>query len=64
MTKTLLTNKLYLNSKSIVKGYIWNTALYGAETRTLRKVGQIFPEIFAICWRKDEKISWADRGKK
>jgi hypothetical protein len=31
--KTLLTTKLYLNlRKKLVKCYIWNMALYGAET--------------------------------
>jgi hypothetical protein len=42
--------------------YIWNIALYGAETWTLRKVDQKHLENFEIwCWRRTEKISWADR---
>jgi hypothetical protein len=39
--KTIFTVKLDLNSsKKLVKCYVWNTALYGAETRTLRKADQ------------------------
>jgi hypothetical protein len=41
-TKTLFTIKLCLNlRKKIAKGYIWRTALYGAETWTLQKVDQL-----------------------
>jgi hypothetical protein len=37
--KTCFTNILNLNvSSQLVKCYIWNIALYGAETWTLRKV--------------------------
>jgi hypothetical protein len=36
--------------------------LYGAETRTLRKVDQKYLESFEMwCWRRMEKISWTDR---
>jgi hypothetical protein len=39
--KTLITRKLDLNlKKKLVNCYIWNIALYGAETWTLRKVDQ------------------------
>ena len=39
--KNLFTSNLGLNlGKTLVKCYIWNTDLYGAETWTLRKVGQ------------------------
>jgi hypothetical protein len=42
--------------------YIWSIALYGAETRTLRKVDQKYLESFEMwCWRRMEKISWTDR---
>jgi hypothetical protein len=48
--------------KKLVKCYIWSTALYGAETWTLRKVDQKYLERFAMwCWRRMEKISWTDR---
>jgi hypothetical protein len=37
--KNLFTRKLELNlRKKLVKCYIWSIALYGAETRTLRKM--------------------------
>src|SRR5215470_11221874 len=64
--KTLFTSKLDLNSrKKLVKCYIWNIALYGAETWTLRKVDQKYVESFEMwCWRRMEKISWADRVRK
>jgi hypothetical protein len=38
-----------------MKCYIWSTNLYGAETWTLRKVGQKYLESFEMwCWRKME----------
>jgi hypothetical protein len=43
------------------KCYIWSTALYGAETWTLRAVDQKHLEIIEMwCWRRMEKISWTD----
>ena len=43
--KTLLTSKLDLNlRKKVVKCYIWSTALYGAETWTLREADQKYLE--------------------
>jgi hypothetical protein len=52
--KTLFTSKLDLNlRKKLVKCYIWSITLYGAETWTLRKVDQKYPESFEIwCWRR------------
>jgi hypothetical protein len=45
-----------------VKCYIWNIALYGAETWTLTKVDQQYLESFEmLCWRRMEKISWTVR---
>jgi hypothetical protein len=63
--KNLLTSKWDLNSrKKLVKYYIWNIALYGAAAWTLRKVGQIFLEIFEKwSWRRME-IIWTDRVRK
>jgi hypothetical protein len=60
--KTLFTSKLDLNlRKKLVKCYISSKALYGAETWTLRKVGQKYLESFEMwCWRRVE-ISWTDR---
>jgi len=44
-----------------VKCYIWNIALYGAETWTLRAVDQKHLESFEMwCWTRMEKISWTD----
>jgi hypothetical protein len=59
---TLFTSKLDLNlRKKLVKCYIWSIALYGAETWTLWKVDQKYLESFEMwCWRRMEKISWAD----
>jgi len=50
-----------LSRKNVVKGYIWNMALYGVETWILWKVGQKYIESFEMwCWRRIEKISWTD----
>jgi len=47
--------------KNLVKRYIWSTALYGAETWTLRAVDQKHLESYEMwCWRRMEKISWTD----
>ena len=41
--------------------YVWNIALYGAETLTIRAVDQKHLESFDMwCWRRMEKISWTD----
>jgi hypothetical protein len=56
---TLFTSKLYLElRKKLVKCYIWNVALCGAETWTYRAVDQKYLESFEMwCWRRMEKIS-------
>jgi hypothetical protein len=42
-----------------VKCYVWNIALYGAESWTLRAVDQKHLKSFEMwCWRRMEKISW------
>jgi len=47
--------------KKLVKCCIWNIALYGAETWTLRAVDQKHLESFEMwCWRRMERISWID----
>jgi hypothetical protein len=44
--------------KKLVKCYIWNTALYGAQTWMLQAVDQKHLESFETwCWRR-MKISW------
>jgi hypothetical protein len=61
--KALFTGKLVLNlKKKLVNCYIWNIALYSAETSTFRKVDQKYLESFEMwCWRRMEKFSWTDR---
>ena len=61
--KALLTSKRDLHlRKKLVKCYMWNTSLYGAETWTLRKIDQKYRRSFEMCcWRRMEKISWTDR---
>jgi hypothetical protein len=47
--------------KKLVKCYIWSTALYGAETWTLRAVDPKHVESFEMWrWRRMEKISWSE----
>ena len=60
--KALFTSTLDLElRKKLVKCYIWSTALYGAETGTLRAVEQKHLECFEVwCWRRMEKIIWND----
>jgi len=55
--RTLFTSTLDLQlRKKLVKCYIWSIALYGAETWTLRAVGQTHLESFEMwCWRKNGK---------
>jgi len=63
MKKALFASKLdiYLR-KELVKCYIWNTAVYCAENWTLRKVVQKYLGSSEMwCWRRMEKIIWADR---
>jgi hypothetical protein len=48
--------------KKLVKCYIWSTALYSAEPRTLPKVDQKYMASFEMrCRRRIEKIGWTDR---
>jgi hypothetical protein len=60
--KTLFTSKLDLNlRRKLVKCYIWNMALYGAETWTLHLADQKYLESFEMwCWRRVEKVSWTN----
>jgi len=47
--KNLFTSTLALNlRKKLVKCYIWNMALYGAETWTLRAADQKYLERFEM----------------
>jgi hypothetical protein len=60
--RRIFISQLDLNlRKKPVKCYIWETALCGAEIRTVRKVDQKYLESFELwCWRRIEKISCAD----
>jgi hypothetical protein len=60
--KTLFSSKLDLNlRKKLVKCYIWNTALYGAESWTLQKVDQKYLESSRMwCWKRMKDINWTD----
>ena len=60
--KALFYSQLDLNlSKKLVNWYIGSVAVYDAETWALRKVDQKHLESFEMwCWRRVEKISWAD----
>jgi len=60
--RALFTGTLDLElRKKLVKFYIWNIALYGAETWKLQAVDQKHLESFEMwCWRRMEKISWTD----
>ena len=57
--KIILASILDLNlRKKLVKCYIWSTALYGAETWTLRETDQKYLGHFEMwCWRRMEKMS-------
>jgi hypothetical protein len=47
--------------KKLVKFYILNIALHGAENWTLRAVDQKHLKSFEMwCWRRMDKISWTD----
>jgi hypothetical protein len=45
----------------LVKCLTWSTALYTAQTWTLRRTDQKYLGIFEMwCWGRLEKISWFD----
>jgi hypothetical protein len=47
--------------KTLVRCYIWSTALYGTETRKFQTEGQKCLKSYKILsWRKMQKITWAD----
>jgi len=48
--------------KKLVKCYVWNVALCGAEPGALRKLDQKYIESFELrCWGRMEKLTLADR---
>jgi hypothetical protein len=59
--KILFISRLDLNlKKTLVNCYIWGIALYGADTKTLRKVDQKYLGNCEMwCWRRME-IRWTD----
>jgi hypothetical protein len=47
--------------KKLVKCYVWNIAVYGADTWSPRAVVQKHLEWFEMwCWRSVEKINWTE----
>jgi hypothetical protein len=60
--RALFTSKMGFElRKKLVQDCIWNVALYGAETWTLRAVDQKHLECFKMwCLRRMEKISGTD----
>ena len=60
--RNLFTSTLDLKlRKKLVKFYIRSIALYGAETWTIRAVGQKHLESFEMWrWRRMKEISWTD----
>jgi hypothetical protein len=60
--RALFTSTLDLKlRKKLVNCYVWNIALYGAGSWTLRAVYQKHLESFEMwCWRRIYKISWTD----
>ena len=60
--KTLFTSKMDLNIRQkLLNCCIWNIAVYGAETCTLRELDQKYPEIVETwCWRSMDKIGLTD----
>jgi hypothetical protein len=61
--RALFTSKIDLElRKKLVKCYILNIVLYGAETWTLRAVDQKHLGSFEMwCWRRMEKLGWTDQ---
>jgi hypothetical protein len=57
--RSLFASKMDLElRKKLVKCYIWSIALYGAETWTLRPVGQKHLKSFETwCWKRMENRS-------
>jgi hypothetical protein len=75
--KTLFTSTFDLNLRNkLIKCYIWSTALYGAETWTLRKVdqniwkvlkcvaGQAWRDRLARSCENEISITQSQKGKK
>jgi hypothetical protein len=60
---SLLTCKLNIElKKKFVRCYVWNIALYGSETWTLRKFERKYLESFEMrCWGRMEKIKWSEK---
>ena len=51
-------------TKRLVKCFVWNVTLSGAETWTLRRNEQKRLEAFVMwIWRKTERVKWTDKIK-
>ena len=55
---SVLTSKLNIElKKKLVRCYVWSIALYGSETRTLRKLERKYFDSFEMWyWRRINKI--------
>ena len=49
--------------KRLVKCFVWNVVLYGAETWTLRRNEQKRLEAFEMWVRRMERVKWTDKIK-
>ena len=48
--------------KKLVRCYVWNTAIYGSETWTLRKLKRTYLESFEMwCWRRMGKMKYSEK---
>jgi len=48
--------------KSLIKSFVWNVALYGAETWTILKAEKKKIEAFETwCWKRTVEIPWMDK---
>jgi hypothetical protein len=59
----LLRFKLDLNLRRNMKCYIWGAALYGANTKTLRKEGQKNLKTFEVWRWRGMEVSSADHAR-
>ncbi len=61
--KQLLCSKLDKDlRKKLARCFVWNVALYGAETWTMKREDEKRLEAFEMwVWRRMERISWMDR---
>jgi len=60
--KRLLTGKMNLDLKKIVKCIVWSVTVYGVETWTMTRADRERLEAFEMwVWRRMLKVSWVDK---